>query len=91
MLFHIAQTHTPELCPRDAGGSKTLYDPKATGVKLLAMYGAFAEHTIFYIVEADDLAAVDKFLDPGWLRCTSKVTPVSSQPLAATRATRRAR
>lgn len=90
MLFHITQTHSPELCPRDAGGSKTLYDAKAAGVKLLAMYGAFAEHTIFYIVEADDVSAVDRFLNPGWLRCTAKVTPVSSQPLTTPPPRRRA-
>ncbi|MBI2848201.1 MAG: hypothetical protein HYX83_03410 [Chloroflexi bacterium] len=81
MLFHITQTHTPETCPRDAGGSSTLYDAKAKGVKLIAMYGAFAEHVIYYIVEANDIAAVDAFVAPGWNRCTCRVTPVSSQPL----------
>lgn len=33
MLFHITQTHTPETCPKDEGGSKVLYNPKADGVK----------------------------------------------------------
>lgn len=89
MLFHITQTHTPETCPRDAGGSSTLYDAKAPGAKLIAMYGAFAEHTIYYIVEADDLAAVDKFLDPGWKRCTCRVTPVLSQALTEPRSSGR--
>ena len=41
MLFHITQHHSSELCPKNAGGSKTLYDPKVEGVKRLAMYGAF--------------------------------------------------
>ena len=41
MLFHITQTHPPELCPLGEGGSSTLYNPKAEGVKFLAMYGAF--------------------------------------------------
>ena len=27
MLFHITQVHTPETCPRDEGGSNTLFDP----------------------------------------------------------------
>ena len=57
MLLHITQTHTAELCPKGEGGSKTLYDPKAEGVKFLAMYGAFSEHTIYYIVEAETLEA----------------------------------
>ena len=51
MLFHITQTHTPESCPKDEGGSKTLYNPDVEGLELKAMYGAFAEHTIYYIVK----------------------------------------
>ena len=81
MIFHITQVHTPENCPKDAGGSETLYDPNAKGAKLKAMYGAFSEHVIYYIVEADSLGAVHKFLDPGWLRCTCTVTPVSEDKI----------
>ncbi|MEW6701173.1 MAG: DUF3303 family protein [Bacteroidota bacterium] len=81
MLFHITQTHTPEDCPKDAGGSKTLYDLKVEGAKLRAMYGAFSQHVIYYIVEADSLQAVHKFLDPGWKRCTATITPVTEQPI----------
>ena len=71
MLFHITQIHTAELCPKDEGGSKTLYDPKAEGIKLLAMYGAFPEHVIYYVVEADTVDAIEAFLMPGFKRCTS--------------------
>lgn len=81
MLFHITQHHDPELCPKKAGGSKTLYDPKARGVKLLAIYGAFAEHVIYYVVEANDLQAVNDFLFPGFERCTSRITPVSQMSI----------
>jgi hypothetical protein len=81
MLFHITQTHTTENCPKDVGGSKTLYDPKVEGVKLRAMYGAFAQHVIYYIVEADSLEPIQKFLDPGFKRCTATITPVSEQPI----------
>ncbi len=81
MLFHITQTHTPESCPKDAGGSKVLYNPNVKGIKLKAMYGAFSEHMIYYIVEADSLDAIHKFLDPGWTRCTCTVTPVSEEPI----------
>jgi hypothetical protein len=42
MLFLITQTHTAESWPVDAGGSKTLYDAKAEGVKLRGVYGAYA-------------------------------------------------
>ena len=81
MLFHITQSHTPELCPKDEGGSKTLYDPRAEGVRLLAMYGAFAEHLIYYVVEADSIKAVNQFLMPGFKRCECQVTPVNKEPI----------
>jgi hypothetical protein len=81
MLFHITQTHSAELCPKDEGGSKVLYNPKAEGVKFLAMYGAFPEHIIYYIVEAEKIESVEEFLMPGFKRCTSKITPVSQKPI----------
>jgi hypothetical protein len=81
MLFHVTQIHTPENCPKNTGGSRTLYDPDAKGVRLRAMYGAYPQHVIFYIVEADSLEAIHKFLDPGWMRCTATITPVSEQPI----------
>ncbi len=81
MLFHITQSHTPETCPKDEGGSKTLYNPEAKGAKLVAMYGAFSEHVIFYIVEADTLRAVNQFLYPGFKRCTCEITPVGEEAI----------
>jgi hypothetical protein len=81
MLFLVTQTHTPEACPKDEGGSKALYNPKAEGIKLRAMYGAFAEHTIYYLVEAESLDAVYRFLLPGFKRCTCRITPVNEEPI----------
>lgn len=81
MLVHITQVHTPETCPKDEGGSEALYDPNVEGVKVRAIYGAFSEHVIYYIVEAESLSAIQLFLLPGFKRCTSKVTPVSEEPI----------
>ena len=81
MLFLVTQRHTPEACPKDTGGSKSLYDPKAEGLTIKAMYGAFSDHVIYYVVEADSLAAVHRLLDPGWARCTATITPVSEEPI----------
>lgn len=81
MLFHITQIHSPELCPKDEGGSKTLYNPGAEGITLKAMYGAFAEHIIYYIVEADSMMSINQFLMPGFKHCTSTITPVSEEPI----------
>ena len=79
MLLHITQSHAAELCPKDEGGSKTLYDPSVEGVTLKAMYGAFAEHVIYYIVEAESMSAVNRFLMPGFKRCECEITPVSEE------------
>ena len=81
MLFHITQVHTPETCPRDEGGSNSLFDASVEGVKLLGRYGANPQHTLFYVVEATDVNAVHKFLYPGFKRCTSTITPVSEEPV----------
>ncbi len=81
MLFHVTQSHSPDDCPIDAGGSSVLYNSKADGVKLRAMYGAFSEHVVYYIVEADSIGPVHQFLIPGFKRCTCTITPVSEEPI----------
>ncbi len=81
MLLHITQIHTPKTCSKNEGGLKALYKPNVDGVKLLAIYGAFSEHITYYIVEAENLESVYDFLEPGWLRCTSKITPVVERPI----------
>jgi len=81
MLFLIEQVHTPENCPYGHGGSGSLHDTTVTGVELVAMYGAFMEHTIYLIVEASDIDMLNKFLLPGMKVCTTKITPVSNHPL----------
>jgi hypothetical protein len=81
MLFHITQVHTPETCPLDEGGSNSLFNPNAEGIKLIGRYGANAQHTLFFIVEADNVNAIHQFLLPGFKRCTSTITPVSDVPV----------
>ncbi len=77
MLFHITQVHSPDNCPLEEGGSNSLFDPNVEGLKLIGRYGANSQHTLFYIVEAEDAHAVNRFLLPGFKRCTSTVTPVT--------------
>jgi hypothetical protein len=81
MLFHITQVHTPDSCPLGEGGSNSLFNPNVPGIKLIGRYGANAQHTLFYIVEADDINALHQFLLPGFKRCTSTITPVSEIPI----------
>ena len=79
MLFHVTQTHRPESCPKDEGGSKVLFNANAEGVVLKAMYGAFSEHVVYYLLEADSLKAINEFLWPGFKRCNCKITPVDEE------------
>lgn len=81
MLFHIKQVHTPENCPYGSGGSRSLIDTSVTDVKLVGMYGAFMEHAIYLIVEANDIDMLNKFLLPGMKRCTTTITPVSDHSI----------
>jgi len=78
MLFLITQTHTAETCPIDAGGSEALHEKpeNVPGLKIVAAYGAYTDHTLYYIVEADDYDAVEKFLLPGFKRSRATITPV---------------
>jgi hypothetical protein len=77
MLFHIEQSHAPADCPYGSGGSRSLHDASVEGVRVVGVYGAFTEHVIFMVVEADDLDAVHTFLAPGKKTCTASTTPVS--------------
>ena len=81
MLFHIEQVHAPADCPIGNGGSRSLHDASVEGVDVKAVYGAFMEHTIYFIVEADDFEQLNRFLLPGMKVCTTKITPVGARPL----------
>ncbi len=79
MLFLITQTHTPETCPINAGGREVLHEKpeNVPGLKIVAGYGAYNEHTLYYVVEAAVYDTVEKFLVPGFKQCKATITPVS--------------
>lgn len=79
MLFMITQVHSPENCPKDVGGSDVLINKDAEGVTLKGRWGAWSNHTIWYLVETDSVGAIQQFLDPGMTRCTCTVMPVAEQ------------
>ncbi len=81
MLFMITQVHTPENCPKDEGGSDVLINKNVQGATMKGRWGAWAHHTIWYLVEADNLEAIQRFLDPGMKRCTCTVEPVGEAPI----------
>ncbi len=81
MLFHITQVHDPADCPYGHGGSRKFHDASVEGVTVHGVYGAYMEHTIYLVVEADDFDQLNKFLLPGMKSCSTEITPVSSEPL----------
>ena len=80
MLFHIKQTHSPEDCPYGKGGSQSLVDRSASGVKVHGFWLAFPQHTTYYVVETDDITGLQAFLKPGTGRTKAEITPVSDRP-----------
>ena len=81
MLFHIKQKHRPEDCPLGKGGSRSLLDADSTDVEIKGYWLAFPAHTVYLVVETDDIAKLHAFLKPGALVTTSEITPVSPTPV----------
>jgi hypothetical protein len=81
MLFHITQTHDPADCPYGKGGSRSLFNENASGIKLHGYWLAFPEHTTFLVVETDDAANLQEFLKPGAGVCVAEITPVTDRPV----------
>lgn len=80
MLFHVRQTHAPADCPYGKGGSRSLFDAQSKDVKIHGFWLAFPQHTIYLVVETDDIAKLQTFLAPGVKVATAEITPVSSEP-----------
>ncbi len=81
MLFMITQIHTPETCPKDVGGADVLIDKNAQGVTVKGRWGAWSHHTVWYLVEAGSLDAIQGFVNPGMKRCTCTIEPVEEAPI----------
>jgi hypothetical protein len=80
MLFHVKQTHLPQDCPYGKGGSSGLFDRNAPGVKLHGYWLAFPQHTLYFVVETDNISGIHAFLKPGVGVTTAEITPVSDRP-----------
>lgn len=79
MQFLITQIHDPQDCPKDIGGFRKVFiNENVDGLTLNNVYIEHGSHTIIYIVETDNYDKVIKFLEPGMLKCTSSISPVSS-------------
>jgi hypothetical protein len=82
MQFLITQIHDPQDCPKDIGGfGKVFINKNIGGLTLNNVFIEHGSHTIIYIVETDEYDKVVQFLEPGMLKCTSSISPVSSLPV----------
>ena len=82
MLFLITQTHEPENCPKDIGGFRKVFiHENIEGLTLKNIYVEHGSHAIIYVVETDNYDNLVEFLEPGMLKCTSSISPVSSLPV----------
>ena len=84
MLFVYIHTHSADRCladkPEQVGQmtSQVQEAIKQAGIKSLGTYVAAHEHTIYVIMEADDLAALEQALTPMTVWGDARLPPVIS-------------
>ncbi len=82
MLFVAVHEHTPESCPADDPAPiHQLADEKhikESGVKVLGSYIAPPEHTLYFILEANDYAQVVRYLRPMMRIGAPDIVPVQT-------------
>ncbi|MEA2487297.1 MAG: hypothetical protein QOF16_951 [Actinomycetota bacterium] len=84
MLFFVKQVHTPEHCPVGRGsGPEALFNENADGVEIRFGIVDATRHTMYFLVETDDLDAIRNFLAPGIGHCVTEINPVSHLPAFA--------
>ncbi len=84
MLFMYIHTHPVEKClmnkpeERNALFAQVQQQVKEAGVKVLSMYSAPNEHTFFAVIEADDVAAIQKAVSPLTPWGSARLIPVTA-------------
>ena len=82
MLFVVTHTHSPDLCPVDnpAPVHQLASESHITdaGVKALGSYIAAPEHTLYFILEADEYAQLVRYFRPMMKIGTVRITPVQT-------------
>jgi len=83
MFFHVTLDHTPEACPVVVtSGNSTMPAMLAradeTGVKVVGAFAGRPQHRVFFVLETDDVAKLNDFLDPAlsWTKC--EIDPVNN-------------
>jgi uncharacterized protein with GYD domain len=84
MLFMYIHTHSADKClvdkPQEVSKivTRVREESKKAGIKMLGSYVAAHEHTIFSVIEADDLSALERALAPMTMWGDARLIPVTS-------------
>jgi selenophosphate synthetase-related protein len=84
MLFMYIHTHSADNCKADDPEqtnqlrSKLQEAAQKTGIKFLGVYVAAHEHTIYSVIEADNLVALEQVLTPLTVWGDARLIPVIS-------------
>ena len=82
MLFLVVHTHIPESCPvENPIAVEKLIDKdhiQKSGLKVLGNYISAPEHTLFFVLEADDYSQVVRYLRPMMTIGTPRIYPVET-------------
>lgn len=82
MLFIAIHNHTPELCPADSPAPvHQLADEnhiKESGVKVIGSYIAPPEHTLYFVLEADNYGQVVRYFRPMMKIGTPRIVPAQT-------------
>ena len=87
MLFIHIHKHSTDKCLTGKSqeliniGNSVQEEAKKVGVKIIGVYAAPHQHTIFSIYEADDIAKLERVLTPMTLWGDSQLIPVVSMQL----------
>ncbi len=82
MLFVATHEHSPEVCPVDnpapihqLANEKHI---KESGVKVLGSYIAPPEHTLYFVLEANDYAQIVRYFRPMMKLGSPSIVPVQT-------------
>ncbi len=91
MLFMYIHTHPVEKCiadkPQEAARmfSQAQEATKKAGIKMLGVYTAPQEHTMYVIFDADDMAVLQRTLVPMTVWGNARLIPVTTAEQAVAR------
>lgn len=77
MLFLVTQDHAPEHCPQRDGLPPTALFDEAAGVEVRFAVADVPGHRLTFLLEADSYKVLQAFLEPGRIRSTTNISPVT--------------